>query len=151
MCRQTHCRSPSITPISSTTGTDALAPVSVNNPPLNVFLSAAELSHGCIKSDVYDCRFDFSTCPYLLAAMCLLPSAVADFCFCLPMPHLVSLPVGQLVDLCVSQMIFRFVGHTVVDFVGCCLGRHVSSMQYSISPALSHNPKPFFFKKKIVF
>lgn len=35
---------------------------------LSLSLSAAERPHACIKSDVYDCRFDFSTHLYLLSA-----------------------------------------------------------------------------------
>lgn len=56
--------------------TDTLDQVSVNSFP--VFLSAAQCSHGCIKSDEYECRFDFSTHLYLLAESCSLPSAVPN-------------------------------------------------------------------------
>lgn len=76
------------------------------SPLLNVFLSAAERSHNCIKSDVYDCRFDFSTHQYLLAASSSLPSAVPHFCLYLTMLHLVYLPAGLLVDTCVGQLFF---------------------------------------------
>lgn len=59
---------------------------------LTIFLSAAEPSHGCIKSDVYDCLFDFSTHLYLLAASCSLPSAQPNFCPPTPTRASFSLP-----------------------------------------------------------
>lgn len=75
---------------------------------LTVFLCAAERSHGCIKSDVYDCHFDFSTHLYLPAASWALFSLPACW------------PGGW--SVCCSAAL------SVVDFVACCL----ESATYSI-------------------
>lgn len=101
------------------------------SPLLNVFLSAAERSHNCIKSDVYDCRFDFSTHQYLLAASSSLPSAVPHFCLYLTMLHLVYLPAGLLVDTCVGS------------FCWATLLALSADETYRICPGLSTDPNLF--------
>lgn len=100
--RQTHSRPPSISYTESTADTDALDQVSVNSFP--VFLSAAQCSHGCIKSDEYECRFDFSTHLYLLAESCAQPSAVPIFCLS-PRMCLIGFTDGPAT--CWSVVLFR--------------------------------------------
>lgn len=93
------------------------------------------------SNQMYECRFDFSTHLYVLAAPCLLPSAESDYCLSPPVPHFVCVPVGLMVDRCVGPLYIPSVSHSVVDFVARCL---VSAMN-CICPCLS--PDLTLFRK----
>lgn len=104
-CRQTHSSPPSFSYTKSTIDTDALDQGPVNS--FTVFLSAAQCSHGSIKSDEYECRFDFSTHLYLLAESCSRPSAVPSFYA----PHSIHRWWRYVLVSCVVQILGGWLCH----------------------------------------
>lgn len=144
-----HSMLSSITYICSTIDTNAPGHISVNTTPLNVLISTAELLHGHIKSDVYDCRFDFSTCLYLLGALCLLPSAVPDFCFYLPMPHL---SLFHFASWLISVLVSWFSGlqHRLWFGLSPVVSQLKPSVSVLVSVSMSHLILKYFLKNGCV-